>query len=579
MNCPKCGTVVNAESKFCGSCGFDLSSINQNTTITEQNSVIPNIQEQTEQLEEPVIIQNNPVNLETNTQAETPVMYEQQNAPGMNAQTPTPMMPEQPMNTTMTNNPSGKNSGNSKTAIIVGIIAILAVIGAIIGFVFLMPKSEEKKEAELINDMFNPNKLIKVKKGDKYGYINSKGKMVLDAKYDTATDFHGNYAVVRAQTEIEGMQTTAYQIIDTRGKVKKQASISIEYLEDSQMWLIDQELYNSSMKKISPEGVRVSEADEGYFVWVNSTENTGGIMNEKGKITYTYKFQSGETYINIEPSDVDESLKEVYCRVNVENNKYAVVNCDTGVVAQDFVTSYISVDSDNIFEISKENSYTTEKTIYIQGDKVVWQTNDSSNVNVSYYPGYLYVRDYSKQYNEGRYTYFHLDTLETKNERPVNTTEEDEELDEWEELTNNKSFSCTTGYGLISDETVTLPCEWESLKYVEINLYKYLKENNKDYIYGKKDNKWYLIDLSTKKAIIEFNTSYIYQEEETTFMYYTDKDTNEKKVYNILTGKSLNVPSGNYLSSYSNYVTVKDNTNKTLKYYNTDLELIYTENL
>lgn len=562
MNCPKCGTTVNPGAKFCGSCGNDLSSVTQNP-VEEQN--VPSTNQMPTEQEQ----------MNVNMVQYDPTFTTNESVPGQN---PSPVAPVQPV---VNNQPSPTNKPKgSKTALIVGIIAVLVVIAAIIGIVALLPKSEEQKEKEVINDLFDPNKLIKIKNGDKYGYINSKGKLVLEANYESATDFYGDYAIVRAEVEIEGLKTTAYQVIDKNGNVKKQAKVSIKYISEKQMWLIDNELYNSSMKKISPADVKVDEADEGYFVWVNSKENTGGIMNDKGKQTYTYQFQSGENYIDIEPSETDESLKETYCRVNIENDKYAIVNCDTGVVVHDFTTSYISVSDDNVFKICKENSYSTEFIIYIQGNKEAFKTNDPSNVRLTHYPGYVEIRDGSKPYDSGRYTYLHLDTLEIKDEKPQTASDDDDEdTNEWEKYTNNKSVSCSDGYGLTNGETFTLPCEWDSLKYVEINLYKYLKDNKKDYIYAKKDDKWYLVDLSTKKGIVEFNTSYIYPEEETTFMYYTDKETNNKKVFNILTSKSLNVPKDTSLYIYSNYVTVKDTTNKTLKYYNTDLELIYTESL
>ena len=124
-----------------------------------------------------------------------------------------------------------------------------------------------------------------------------------------------------------------------------------------------------------------------------------------------------------------------------------------------------------------------------------------------------------------------------------------------------------------------LPCEWEDLEYLEVRLYKYLKANKKEYIYGEKDDKWYLISIPEKKAIFEFNASRISKKEESTFVYYTDKDTSNKKVYNLLTNKSLNVDSEQYLTVYSNYITVKDYSDKILKYYNTNLECIYKENL
>lgn len=554
MNCPKCGTAANPGAKFCGSCGYDLSSNNQEI-VEKTTTETQNIQENAEQIVEPVVEHGNQI-IESQVQENV----------GSN---------QQVVNTSQ----QQKNTGNSKIAIIVAIVAVIVVVAAILGIVFLMPSSEEKQEKEAINNMFNPDKLIKIKSDDKYGYINSKGKLVIKAQYENASDFYGDYAVVLAPSVKDETETTVYQIIDQKGKVKKEALISIEYLEETGMWIIDNELYNGSLKKVSPTNIKVEEADEGYFIWVDSKENTGGIMNIEGKLTYEYKFQSGENYISIEPSETDESLKENYCRVNVNNDKYAIVNCDTGVVVQDFTEKYISVEENNIFEINKINTYSDESIIYIQDDKIAYKSDDPSNISVSYYPGFLQIKDYSKEYDEGRYSYLHLDTLELKDKEPEGVSNDTNELNEWEKLTGINIITQNYKYGLSNEETIVLSPEWDVFEFIDVNLYKFLKNDKKDYIYAKKDDNWYLIDLSTKKTINEFKTTTIYQTKGTTFMHYTDRDTKDKKVFNILTGKTLNVSSENDLDTYSNYVTIKDTKNKTLKYYNTELELIYTENL
>lgn len=606
MNCPKCNAANAPEARFCGSCGYDLSqAANVDTEVEEVLDVEEPVMEQPVAPEQPV--------METPVQQEQPVMNEQ---PIMNNTAPAAMQSmEQPVMNNMqqpafnnqpvmnnmqqpyNNQPMMNNMNNitpqtqpglnpmqpaqpkkSKMGLVFGIIGGLILLAVVILVVLNLPASEEKQEKAKIDALFNPDQLIRVKKDDKYGYIDTDGKFQIQPIYETATDFRGDYAVVRLETEVEGITKSVYQIIDNKGKVKKQADRGIEYVEETESWIIDDELYNKSMKKISPENVRVDHEDDNYYVWVNSKANTGGIMNEKGKITYTYSFQEDETSIYITVPSIDDTQTERYCIVNV-SDKYGIVNCATGTEIYPMTENVRISGSDNIFTVKQRSTYDLVEIMYVQNDKKMYSST-SEDIDLYYYPGYVTIRDGSKSYDE-RYTYLHTATGEIKDSQPSSSDYDDDDdetlLDPWESYTKTKKFSCSTGYGLMNDDQVTLPCEWDRLSYVDLDLYKYLKSNKKNYIFGEKDDKWYLIDISTKKGIVEFNASYIYPQEDSTFMYYTDRETKNKKAYNLLSNKSLSIDSDKTLTIYSNYITVKDKTAGKLKYYNTDMTMIYEE--
>ena len=92
---------------------------------------------------------------------------------------------------------------------------------------------------------------------------------------------------------------------------------------------------------------------------------------------------------------------------------------------------------------------------------------------------------------------------------------------------------------------------------------------------AEKDDKTYIVNLKNGKTVAEFNASYIYDDELSTFIYYDDKSTNKWVVYNLLTGKEMAIDKQNDLDTYSNYITVEEG-NK-VNYYNANLKLIYTE--
>lgn len=574
MNCPKCNAVNNQDARFCGSCGYDLQSAPQQNINNEETEEILEVEETEQPVMEQPIMQETPVAQPTMQQPvmEQPVMQQPTIEPVPPINQPMNQIPQQPGL-----NPQATPK-KSKTPLILigGLVAVAVIIGCIVLLLNLNP-SDEKQEKDKIDSIFNPKQLIKVKKNDKYGYIDTEGNVKIATTYEYATDFKGDYAVVRTEVEKDGLTRTVYQIIDDKGKVKKEANTTIEYIEETDSWIIDQALYNNKMKKISPEGVRVDHKEDNYYLWVNSKENTGGLMNEKGKQIYTYNFQSGESSIYVTIPSIDETQKEKYCVVNVER-KYGIINCDTGAIVREMGEDRISSNTDNIFTV-KDSSYNFKEKLYVQNDKVMYSTTNE-DMSVYYYPGYLSLRDGTVTNWSERYSYFDLKTEEVVKEQPTSTDddkddEDEEDLNSWEKETKNKYFSCSDGYGLMNNDVVTLPCEWDSLEYLDLDLYKYLKSNKKDYIYGKKDSKWYLIDLSQKKAIVEFNASYITKREQTTFIYYTDSQSDSRKVYNLLSNKSLSVDKDKSLTVNSNYITVKDTTSNTLKYYNTDLKLIY----
>ena len=363
------------------------------TGTVEQPSQTPVAQEQAtmQPMNEPV--QNNNV-------APQPMMNNVQ-----------PMPNNQPINQFQT---QPKKSNKSIFIILGALLGVVAIVVCVVLLLKLNP-SAERQEKEKVDAIFNPNQLIKEKKDDKYGYINTKGEVEIPITYEYATDFRGDYAVVRAEVQKDGLTRTVYQIIDQKGKVKKQADISIEYIEETESWIIDSELYNKSMKKISPEGVRVSHKEDTYFLWVNSKENTGGIMNEKGKQVYTYNFQSGETAIYLTVPRTDENQKDKYCIVNVAS-KYGIVNCDTGVVVRELSDDRISSNTDNVFTVKEKSTYNFKEIIYVQDDKVMY-TSNNKEIDLYYYTDYVSIRDGAADW-DNRYTYLNTKTGEVSKTKP-----------------------------------------------------------------------------------------------------------------------------------------------------------------
>ena len=295
-------------------------------------------------------------------------------------------------------------------------------------------------------------------------------------------------------------------------------------------------------------------------------------MTPTGKITYTYNFAEGESYIQVTPSIVDATLKDIYCRVSIESNKYGIVNCNTGKIIYDYTDKFIFSEGNNIFSVNSKENYELITILYIQNDKIIYQSS-SEQVSLDYSGnGYITINDKNKN-NSERYSYIDLSTGQittTKPSYPIIPS-----IDEWEEFTNLQKFNCSNGYGLKNGENIIIPCEWSSIEYFDLSIYKYLSSIDKEYVIAEKNNKTYLINLKNGKSEAEFNTTQIYKNSESPFIYYTDSVTGRQEIYNLITEKSMSAGKNTTISTYMNYITLEENG--ALNYYNNNLKLIYTE--
>lgn len=477
------------------------------------------------------------------------------------------------MNNEQAINGVNNNKSKSKKGIIIALSILVFIIVLTISLIFILGgKKQTDKELDLY---FDSKKLIKIKKDGNYGFIDTNGKIVIEPKYDEVSEFYGDYAIAYGETLIDGENKKRYLLIDKKGNIKQNASYSsdMKYFPESGIWLINEVLYDESLKQISDSNLKITGGEYGYFSWEDEEKNATGVMNKKGKIVYTYQYKEGELYFSLDVSENHEDLKQTYCRINVENEKYAIINCDTGKVVYDFTDNKLFDEDDNIFTMYDKAIDNRLSIMYIQDDKVIYESKDKS-IDLDYDYGYIEIEDDSKDYND-KYSYIDISTGKIVKSKNNSSDKDYSSLDAWELYTGYKKNSCSGSYGIKINDRDVLPCEWDSIEFLDVDLYKYLKSKGKDFVFGEKNNKTYLINLKNGKTVAEFNTRSIYSDDDSTFISYTDKDTNKKVAYNLISGKSQEFDESAYINKYSNYIKVEVNNKKN--YYNTDLKLIYTE--
>jgi len=557
MKCLKCGIENIENASWCANCGMELKKFQPEIN----NGIFNDVSEETHKMEGQ--------NLQRSEQ-----VIDQVQAPNIINESQSTIQFDRQID----NSVKPKNKVNSKILVIV-----LVVLAILIGFVlFVLGNKNDSKNLE---NGFDEEQLILVKKNDKYGYIDTNGKFVIEARYDGASPFYGDYALVQIKTESIEDDEITYSIIDKKGNVKYSADhyYGIEHNDEYNYWIIENQLYDGSLKKLSGDNVEVdfSYTSDKYLSWKNEQNSTGGIMTPTGKITYTRKLEDNNDTVIVKFYENDNYLKDNYCIVKI-GDKQGIVNCDTGKEVYDYIEESITSSYNNIFwYYSSENN--DEKTIfYIQGDKVLYE-NTGNNVYLTYSSGdiggYISISDLDKDsYDEERILYMDLSTQQITKQMPDIYSDDysynSESIKEWEEYSGYDIASCSGGYEIKKDDKVLVACDSYNFELFGEALFKYLSSKGKDYIIIHRSGTAQLVNLKNGNIDAEFVTDTISGSKKSPFVYYYN-ESNKIVIYNMLTNKSLEIDAHDEIELYMNYIIVEKN-NKRI-YYNNDLKQIYTE--
>lgn len=475
---------------------------------------------------------------------------------------------------------------NKKILLILSIIAIIG-IGIFGYFKFFRNNS---KAADL-NAIFDPNKPIVVKNSGKYGYITSEGKTMIEPQYKGANDFYGNYAVVSIDNpDTNAYNKTLYQIIDKKGNVKLTSNSYSrpEYYSTYDIWVVDGVLYDSKLNRMLSEGIKVDYIAYEYFEYRDTVKNESGIMTYKGKKIFTIP----GTSISADISENEYNKDDLYATVKTYSDpeKEVVISLKTGDIlftSEDAESYYISEEENGLFYYYNhklDDGYKNRKFLFFINNKLAYQTTEVVyEVEVYDYQNQILEIDYGYDYKtlgktQRRY-YYDVKNKKMLEKKPsTSTSTTDLKLDLIERTYGFKEYSSSGKYGLMAGEKVIVPCEYDDIEYLDINVFNYMKSKGKELILLEKDRNLVLYNLKNSKAITTFNSSYVYDYDDSTFikvsLYEEDGYTTKGyTVYNLLTGKSMDFSKKDDISIGSNYITIKKDGKKI--YYNTNFKQIY----
>ena len=460
----------------------------------------------------------------------------------------------------MQEKPKKKTKKSLPKPIIIAVICLL-----IIGLLFSIFGHKNNK---FIDYIFDSNMPIPIEKNGLYGYISaSNGNELIPAKYTNAKQFYGDYAV----TELTEKGSTKYFVIDRKGKEKLSSDTRINYVSEYGLYIIDNKLYSNNLKCLTDDSMQVSYRDFGFCSYTKYNKDKvaieGGILNQSGKKVFTYKFKESENFFTCTISEADERLGENYAKVNINNEKYAIVDLKNGKKICDLTENSVIVEEDNIFKILSNNE---RKTICIVKDKIVYETTD--NVEVTYYDidkKILQIYDSTKDYSS-RYSYYDISKKSLLASKP-----ERENYESLSSLTGYTSFTVNGQHGVMKGEKIILPCEYEDIEFLSPTVFKFIKsKNNQELVFVKSNGIYSIINLKNKKSVFDFKAPLIDTYSTSTFVKARLSDSNETVVYNMTSKKSKKFDSESNIEVFANYIVVSKGNVR--EYYNTKFKKIYT---
>lgn len=170
-------------------------------------------------------------------------------------------------------NPVGaKPKQNKRPFIIGGTILIVFVVVCLVILAIVSSSKKTPKFATTIGQIdtsiiFDETAPIPMSTDGGFAYINPEdGKQVINTKYFTADRFYGEYAVVQVGSEGDIANTL---IINRAGEtiITLEGDNTATYFDaENNYWLIDGDVYNTKMQKVSPKGTVGKYIGNGYLL-------------------------------------------------------------------------------------------------------------------------------------------------------------------------------------------------------------------------------------------------------------------------------------------------------------------------
>lgn len=228
--------------------------------------------------------------------------------------------------------PVVKTKKNPKV-IILGVLLVLAIIAVVVSIILTKGNLFKNNPEDVIGSsnlsiIFDEKAYLPFEDQSSglFGYYDPlKNEKVISAKYSRADRFYGEYASV--SYEKSGALISA--IIDKQGNVKVEQNEDFEenprYDVERNLWYINHSVYDNTLKKITPDGVRSTYIGNGYFYNVSVTEEATPAATEKTSEDQIIKPNTpatGATDGSAAAAEPSRKLGNAYITDKDQNKKY-----------------------------------------------------------------------------------------------------------------------------------------------------------------------------------------------------------------------------------------------------------------
>ncbi|MCL2371607.1 WG repeat-containing protein [Candidatus Saccharibacteria bacterium] len=415
-----------------------------------------------------------------------------------------------------------------------------------------------------VNQRFDQNQLVPFREGGLWGFMDTRGRVAIQPRFDRAKAFNGRYALVGSGDRD--------QIINRRGEIQIDVlRETVVYDEVTRTWLAGGTLYNHNLRRVSHNRQDVRRGSRGLFPFAEGGDSFG-IMNANGRKI----FDCGRTSCEIEVSTVVRELRIAYALVTKDNGTSVIINSNNGRVIVEYgETTEVEVRDNNIFRVIsvEDGGRTATFYRYIERNRITVEAEDGVSFSLHDPRNRFFLTDFGETWADrgrnGRFAFYRQreDTFhQTSARRPLTISD----------LTTGITRSSCGNLSGVNDlgDLAILPCEFDDVIMLDAALFTFLRRRvGQELVILKNGQEYTLYDMRRGRTLMTAQSS-IQTVAGSTFFAAFDNRNDTVLVYNAITGakETLSTDGANSWTQGSNFFSI--NTASRTRFFNNRLEEI-----